>query len=135
MSHAAVGQRSAQRPQWTHTSSSLTISRAVWGSAPEAKMSCFRFFAGALRRVRSSASVPPSLNGAMVRQCTGQTSTQASHSMQSRSVKTVCTSQLRQRSTSRTVWSSVKPISTSTWTDLKRSTRSTWLIFWRWAGL
>ena len=35
MSHAAVGHRSAQRPQWTQRSSSLTITRPVWGSAAE----------------------------------------------------------------------------------------------------
>jgi len=43
----------------------------------------------------------------------GQTSTHASHSMHSRSTNTVCTSQLRQRSTSRTVCSGVNPSSTS----------------------
>ena len=35
MSHAAVGQRSAHRPQCTHTFSSLTMSRAVCGSGSE----------------------------------------------------------------------------------------------------
>ena len=35
MSHAAVGQRSAQSPQWTQRSSSLTITRPVCGSAAE----------------------------------------------------------------------------------------------------
>src|SRR5687768_9609458 len=35
MSHAAVGQRSAQRPQWRQTSSSLTMMRAVWASVSE----------------------------------------------------------------------------------------------------
>ena len=35
MSQAAVGQRSAQRPQWTQRSSSLTITRPVCGSAAE----------------------------------------------------------------------------------------------------
>jgi hypothetical protein len=41
--------------------------------------------------------------GRMPRQSTGQTSTQASHSMQSGAVKWVWTSQFRQRSTSRSV--------------------------------
>jgi hypothetical protein len=31
MSNAAVGQRSAQRPQWMQRSSSLTMTRPVWG--------------------------------------------------------------------------------------------------------
>ncbi len=35
MSHAAVGQRSAQSPQCRQTSSSLTMTRFVWGSASE----------------------------------------------------------------------------------------------------
>src|SRR5262249_20334044 len=34
MSQAAVGQRSAQRPQWRHTSSSLTITRPVLRPSP-----------------------------------------------------------------------------------------------------
>ena len=36
MSHAAVGQRSAQRPQWRQTSSSFTMIRFVCGSGAEA---------------------------------------------------------------------------------------------------
>ncbi len=35
MSHAAVGQRSAHRPQCTHRSSSLAMMRPVWGSGAE----------------------------------------------------------------------------------------------------
>lgn len=35
MSHAAVGQRSAQRPQWRQTSSSLTMIRFVCGNTSE----------------------------------------------------------------------------------------------------
>src|SRR5579872_1806005 len=35
MSQAAVGQRSAQRPQCTQRSSSLTMTRAVCGSGPD----------------------------------------------------------------------------------------------------
>ena len=45
-------------------------------------------------RVRSSFSSP---SFAIVRQSTGQMSTHASHSMQSLSLNTVCTSQLRHR--------------------------------------
>ena len=35
MSQAAVGQRSAHRPQWTQTFSSFTMTRPVWGSGAE----------------------------------------------------------------------------------------------------
>ena len=37
MSHAAVGQRSAHRPQWTQRSSSLTMMRFVCGNGAEAR--------------------------------------------------------------------------------------------------
>ena len=57
-------------------------------------MSCVRFIAGAISRGRNSASSPFSVN---VMQSIGQMSTHASHSMQSLSLKTVCTSQLRHR--------------------------------------
>ncbi len=67
----------------------------------------------------------------MVRQSTGQISTQASHSMQSDSVKWVCTSQFRHRSTSAVVCSSEKPFSTSVVMLWKRMRRSTCFIFWR----
>ena len=50
-------------------------------------MSWVRFGAGAVRRVRSSASSPFSVK---VMQSIGQMSTQASHSMQSGAAKTVC---------------------------------------------
>jgi hypothetical protein len=50
--------------------------------------------AGAVSRVRSSASSPFSVK---VMQSIGQMSTQASHSMHSLAVNTVCTSQFRQR--------------------------------------
>ena len=62
------------------------------------------------RRVRRSASSPFSVN---VMQSIGQMSTQASHSMQSWPVNTVCTSQLRQRSASLSASSTSKPSSTS----------------------
>ena len=58
MSQAAVGQRSAHRPQWTQTSSSLTMTRPVCGSPPDTKISCVRLVAGAVSRLRSSASSP-----------------------------------------------------------------------------
>ncbi len=86
MSQAPVGQRSAQRPQCTHTSSSLSITREVCGNGPDAKMSCVRFLAGALNRFLNSG-YSPSL--AMVKHRTGHTSTQASHSMHNLSVNTV----------------------------------------------
>src|SRR5215467_8071673 len=54
MSQAAVGQRSAHKPQCTHRSSSLTMTRPVCGSAAETYSGWARFFAGALRRWRSS---------------------------------------------------------------------------------
>ena len=54
--------------------------------------------AGAERCVRRSKS--SRVSGAIVRQFTGQTSTHASHSMQSFALKCVSMSQLRQRSTS-----------------------------------
>ena len=53
-----------------------------------------QFCAGAFSRVRSSASSPLAVK---VMQSIGQMSTQASHSMQSWPVNTVCTSQFRQR--------------------------------------
>ena len=132
MSQAAVGQRSAQSPQWTQTSSSLTITRPVCGSPPDTKIAWVVLVAGTVSRWRSSGSSPLAV---MVRQLVGQTSTQASHSMQRLSVNAVCTSQFRQRSTSRMVCSWSKPISTSIDSCLKRSLRSTCFIFARWAVL
>src|ERR1700685_3175810 len=58
MSQAAVGQRSALRPQCTHRSSSFTMTRPVCGSPADTYKGWARFFAGALRRVRSSVSAP-----------------------------------------------------------------------------
>src|SRR5476651_1727493 len=55
ISQAAVGQRSAHSPQCTQTSSSLTMTRAVCGSAAETYSDCERLAAGAVNRVRSSA--------------------------------------------------------------------------------
>ena len=66
--------------------------------------------AGALSRSRSSASSPFSVK---LMQSTGQMSTQASHSMHSLSVNTVCTSQFRQRCASANASLSSKPSSTS----------------------
>src|SRR3984957_602073 len=80
MSHAAVGQRSAHRPQCTHRSSSFTMTRAVCGSAADTYSVWVGFVAGAVKRARSSASGPFCV---MVRQSTGQMSMQASHSMHS----------------------------------------------------
>ena len=122
MSQAAVGQRSAHSPQCTQTSSSLTMTRPVCGSAADTYSACVGFVAGALSRARSSASVP---FGAMVRQSTGQMSMQASHSMHSFAANTVCTSQFRQRCTSSAACSAVNPNSTSTLIFLKRSTNPT----------
>src|SRR6202044_3719794 len=58
MSQAAVGQRSAHRPQCTQTSSSLTMTRAVCGSGAETYSACERLVAGAVRWLRNSVSVP-----------------------------------------------------------------------------
>src|SRR5262249_5479650 len=93
MSQAPVGQRSAHSPQCRQTSSSFTITRPVLRPLATYR-SWVTFLAGALRRVRRSASSPFSVK---VMQSIGQMSTQASHSMHSEEVKTVCTSQLRQR--------------------------------------
>ena len=85
MSQAAVGQRSAHRPQCTQRSSSLTMTRPVCGSA--------RGDVERLRRVRrparagACAARPPRRRGVMVRQSTGQMSMQASHSMHSLAVE------------------------------------------------
>src|ERR1051326_3241461 len=73
MSHAPVGHRSAQRPQWRQTSSSLTMIRPVFSEFPMYR-SCVRLIAGALRRVRSSSSSPFSVK---VMQSIGQISTEA----------------------------------------------------------
>src|ERR1700730_3102653 len=118
MSQAAVGQRSAHNPQCTHTSSSFTITRAVCGRAAETYSACFGLVAGAVKRVRKSGSAP---FWVMVRQSTGQMSIQASHSMHSFAVNTVCTSQFRQRCTSRPASSAGNPSSTSMLIFLKRS--------------
>ena len=79
-------------------------------SVPETYRSCVRFFAGALSRVRRFASSPLTVK---VMQSIGQMSTQASHSMHSVLLNTVCTSQLRQRSASLNAVARSKPISTS----------------------
>ena len=97
MSHAPIGQRSAQSPQCTQEFSSLTITFPVCGNVSDTKMSCTFFNAGVLRRDRSSTSGPFSV---MVRQLTGQISMQASHSIQRFALNTVCISQFRQRSAS-----------------------------------
>src|SRR5258705_181900 len=93
MSQAPVGQRSAHSPQCRQTSSSLTMTRPVLRSFATYR-SWVRLTAGACSRVRSSASSPFSVK---VMQSIGQMSTQASHSMHSDELKTVCTSQFRQR--------------------------------------
>ena len=110
MSQAPVGQRSAHRPQCRHTSSSFTITLPVF-RPPDTYRSCARLSAGAFRRVRRSSSVPFSVK---LMQSIGQMSTQASHSMQAGSVKTVCTSQFRHRPASFTAVATSKPSSTST---------------------
>ena len=69
-----------------------------------------RLTEGAFSRPRSSASGPFAVK---VMQSTGQMSAQASHSMHSRSVKTVWTSQLRQRCASANASRASKPSSTS----------------------
>src|SRR5574337_1661016 len=109
MSHAPVGQRSAHRPQCRHTSSSLTITRPVF-TGSDTYRSCSVFSAGAVRRVRNSLSSPFRVR---VMQSVGQASTQASHSMQMSLVKTVCTSQLRQRCASFQAIGRSNPSSTS----------------------
>ena len=109
ISHAPVGQRSAHSPQCRQTSSSFAMMRPVF-SWPDTYSACSRLCAGAVRRVRSSASSPSSVK---VMQSTGQMSTQASHSMHSLSVNTVCTSQFRQRCASAKASLSSKPSSTS----------------------
>ena len=105
MSQAAVGQRSAHSPQCTQTSSSFTITRPVCGSAPDTNSVLLRVDGRRRQPLRRSSSSPL---GAMVRQSVGQMSMQASHSMHFASVNTVCTSQLRQRSTSRAVCSAIE---------------------------
>ena len=97
MSQAPVGQRSAHSPQCRHTSSSLTSTRPVL-SWVLTYSGCSRLSDGAFSRVRSSASSPLAVK---VMQSVGQMSTQASHSMHSLAVNTVCTSQFRQRCVSR----------------------------------
>ena len=81
MSHAAVGQRSAQSPQCRQTFSSFTITRSVCLSAPDTKISCVVIHRR--RREARAQLVIGSPLVVIVRQSTGQTSTQASHSMQS----------------------------------------------------
>ena len=103
-------------------SSSLTITRPVCGKPSDTYRSCSWFSAGADRRVRRSSSSPLFV---IVRQLTGQTSIHASHSIQSFSANTVWISQLRQRSTSLIICSTVKPSSTSISSFLKRSFKST----------
>jgi hypothetical protein len=66
--------------------------------------------AGARSRSRNSGSSALSVK---VMQSIGQMSTQASHSMHSLSVNTVCTSQLRQRCASASASFGSKPSSTS----------------------
>ncbi len=112
----------------------MTITLPVWGSASETKIAWLRFSAGALSRVRSSSSSAQS-GRMMVRQRTGQTSMQASHSMQSGAWKAVWMSQLRQRCTSRAVSSGPKPSSTSRLRRSKRRLRSTRAISCRPWGL
>src|SRR5690606_35342209 len=109
ISHADVGQRSAQRPQCRHTSSSFTMTRVV-GSSVETYRSCDRLLAGAINRDLRSSSSPSVVK---VIDEVGQISMHASHSMQRFGVKTVCTSQFRQRCASRKAVSRSKPSSTS----------------------
>ena len=122
MSQAPVGQRSAHRPQCTHTSSSFTITRFVCTSASETYSGCDGLRRGA---VSLSASESSGVSSTIVRQSVGQTSMHASHSMQSGAVKCVSQSQLRQRSASFSACYSSKPSSTSTATLASRSVRCT----------
>ena len=80
MSHAPVGQRSAQRPQWRHTSSSFTMTRPVFSVARR-----HRGPASRSTPAPSAGRAAPSSSALSVKvmQSTGQMSTQASHSMQS----------------------------------------------------
>src|SRR6202011_5363062 len=110
MSQAPVGQRSAQRPQCRHTSSSLAMMRPVLSPFATYR-SCVRLRDGAFNRVLRSVSSPSAVK---VMQSIGQISTQASHSMQSFGANTVCTSQLRQRCASANACAASKPSSTST---------------------
>ncbi len=119
MSQAAVGQRSAHKPQCTQTSSSFTMTRAgLRQRRPRRTALATDWSAGAVRRARNSASVPFCV---MVRQSTGQMSMHASHSMHSLAANTVCTSQFKQRCTSSAASSAVNPSSTSMLIFLKRS--------------
>ena len=120
--HALVGQRSAHSPQCRHTSSSLTITRSVLRRS-ETRIACSSLRAGAVSRRRRSASSPFAVK---VMQSVGHTSTHASHSMHRLSVKTVCTSQLRQRIASLKPRSLSKPSSTS----MRRSARARSLSAW-----
>src|SRR5688572_16829361 len=110
MSQAAVGHRSAHRPQCRQTSSSLTITRAV-GKVSETYKSCVGLSAGTFSLARKSFSSSSFFVNVM--QEVGQTSTQASHSMHFDSVKTVCTSQFKQRCASLKPANGSKPNSTS----------------------
>src|SRR5712671_3122822 len=94
ISHAYVGQRSAHKPQCTHMSSSLTMTRPVCLRGTETYKSCVTLVAGALSCLRSSAS---GASATIVKQSVGQMSMQASHSMHSFASNTVCTSQFKQR--------------------------------------
>ncbi len=123
MSQAAVGQRSAHNPQCTQTSSSLTMTRPVCGSAAETYSAWCRIGGRRLepraqlglrrRWARWSGSRPDRCR------CRRRTRCTASRA------KTVCTSQFRQRCTSRAASSAVNPSSTSTLIFLKRSIKPT----------
>lgn len=80
------------------------------GRTSETYKSWVRLFAGAERRVRKSISSPSSTKEM---QDVGQMSTHASHSIQRLVVKTVCTSQFKQRWASLNPFSRSKPNSTS----------------------
>ena len=80
-------------------------------------------------------STPASASGMIVRQFSGQTSMQASHSMHRFAVKFVCMSQLRHRCTSAAVCSALNPSSTSTPRPLNRFVSSSCCIFMRGAEL
>ena len=110
MSHAPVGQRSAHRPQCRQTSSSFTITRPVFTGADNVQI----LREVQRRRLQPRAQLGFVAVGVNVMQSIGQMSTQASHSMHSLSVNTVCTSQLRQRCASANASFGSKPSSTST---------------------
>ena len=86
-------------------------------------------------RAAAAAAPPPRRSSVKVMQSIGQMSTQASHSMHSLSLNTVCTSQLRQRCVSAYASFASKPSSTSTRMLASAITLSLSGTLWRFSGV